>query len=469
MINNVREHSTAAVVGGGIAGMTAAYRLQKAGFKTTVFEDRDRVGGRIWTVRKGDFLMDLGTAVYLGTYRDSIELMHEVGLTHELVEVPAVMAMTRNGKNHYIDLAKPFLSGIRTPAVSPGAKLKALKLAADVIRHRKGLGYYDYDALLDVDHKTVREYCRQHLSEEMLQYLGRPLVSGTWVADDEETSVNLLFWTICNMLVKTVFNLTSGVVGLPEKLSTLVDTQLSSPVQNVTDNGSGVDVTYRPNHGAERTESFDTCVIATTAEPAMSMYPQMDDNTRELYSSTKYRKLGSVCLGLSRRPSNPATFYLIPPAEDPDTIAVINDHHKAPGRAPEGKGLVTVLLSHEYMERTEGRSEEDTLEDALRQVSRYHGDLSSDLEEHAVVRWPASVPAIDRGRFARISHYRKRMDRSSRVQFASDLDRIPGLNGGLVSGNDAAARVADLFASRYAAKKKGDGASVHLPSVRTTR
>ena len=45
-----------------------------------MFESRDRVGGRIWTVRKGDFLTDLGTAVYLGTYREAVAMIHEVGL-----------------------------------------------------------------------------------------------------------------------------------------------------------------------------------------------------------------------------------------------------------------------------------------------------------------------------------------------------------------------------------------------------
>ncbi|SNR90775.1 oxygen-dependent protoporphyrinogen oxidase [Haloechinothrix alba] len=453
MTKTSSQHSTAAVVGGGIAGMTAAYRLQQAGFDTTVFESRDRVGGRIWTIRKGDFLMDLGTAVYLGTYGDAIALIHEIGLTHELAEVPATMAMTRGGLNHYIPLAKPLVSGIRTPALSIRSKLRALKLAADVIRHRKGLGYYDYDALLKTDHKTVREYCRETLDEELLQYLGRPLVSGTWVADDVETSVNLLFWTIRNMLVKSVYNLTSGVAGLPEGLATFVDTRLSHPVENVTDNGSQVEVTYTAPGSRQRTETFDTCVIAATAEPALAMYPQMDDNTRNLYASTRYRRLGSVCLGLARRPTDPATFYLISPHEDPDTIAVINDHHKAPGRAPAGKGLVTILLSHEYLERTEGHSNEQTLEYALERLKRYHGDLSGDLEEHAVVRWSESVPTIDRGRFARISEYRKRIDRTARVQFASDLDRIPGLNGGLVSGDEAATRVVELFSHRMPTSK----------------
>jgi oxygen-dependent protoporphyrinogen oxidase len=213
-----------------------------------------------------------------------------------------------------------------------------------------------------------------------------------------------------------------------------------------------VEVTYSADGATERTETFDTCVIATTAEPAMAIYPQMDELTTGLYSTTRYRRLGSICLGLSHRPPDPATYFLVPPAEDPDTIAVIADHNKAPGRAPEGKGLLTVLLSHEYLERNEHLTDEQVLEYAIDRASHYHrSDLGPAVEEHAVVRWPMSVPTLDKGRFARIADYRKRVDRNARVQFASDLDRIPGLNGGLVSGKEAAARVAARHPARVPA------------------
>ncbi|MGI8816579.1 MAG: protoporphyrinogen/coproporphyrinogen oxidase [Pseudonocardia sp.] len=444
-------HSTAAVIGAGIAGTTAAYRLQKAGFAVTLFEERTRVGGRIWTIRKGDFLMDLGTAVYLGTYRDALYLINEVGLTDELVERPAMGAMPRGEKLHYFDYTKPVHAVLSTGAISLRSKLTALKLARDVYQNNDSLGYNTYDELATIDTETVREYCRRRLNDELLQYLVRPLVSGTWVADDEDTSVALLFWTVRNMLVSSVYNLTSGVAELPTRLATFVDTRLGCPVRNVTDNGTAVEVTYAEAGGPERTASFDTCVIASTAQPAMAMYPQMDELTHGLYSTTRYRRLGSVCLGLSRRPPDPATYFLVPPAEDPDTIAVIADHNKAPGRAPIGKGLLTVLLSHEYLERNEHRTDDQVLEYALDRAARYHGDLTNSLQEHAVVRWRESVPTLDKGRFARIADYRNRVDPTARVQFASDLDRIPGLNGGLVSGKEAAKRVASLFADRVRA------------------
>jgi protoporphyrinogen oxidase len=445
----MKEHSTAAVIGGGIAGMAAAYELKKKGFAVTVFETRDRVGGRIWTIRKGDFLMDLGTAVYLGTYREAVAMIHDVGLSSEFVETPVIFGMPRQGRRHYLDLAKPIRSSLATQVISWPAKFKALKLFADVFKHRASLGYDTYDGLAEIDTETVYNYSRRVLNEELLRYVSAPLISGTWVHDDQDTSVALLHWTVRNMLVKSVFNLTSGVAGLPTKLATFVDTRLEHTVVNVTDNGSTVEVTYSsPSSKGEQTEAFDTAIIASTAQPALAMYPQMDENHRGLYETARYHRLGNVSLGFSARPDDPGTFSMVSPYDDPDTIAVIADHNKAPGRAPAGKGLISVLLSPAYLNRTDNKDDDYLVEHALDRVKYYYGKVPGTLEQHAVVRWPESVPVIDMGRFIRIADFRKKIDRTSRVQFASDLDRIPGLNGGLVSGKEAAACVAEVFVSR---------------------
>jgi protoporphyrinogen oxidase len=443
------EHSTAAVVGGGMAGMAAAYELKKAGFQVTVFETRDRVGGRIWTVRKGDFLMDLGTAVYLGTYREAVAMIHEVGLSNEFVETPVIFGMPRQGKSHYLDLAKPIRSSLTTGVISWPSKIKALKLFADVFRHRASLGYDTYAELAEIDTETVLEYSQRVLNKELARYVAAPLVSGTWVHDDNGTSVALLHWRVRNMLVKSVFNLTSGVVGLPNKLATLVDTRFEHAVTNVTDNGSAVELTYSsPSSRREQTETFDTAVIATTAAPAVGMYPQMDENHRGLYESARYHRLGNVSLGFSVRPDDPGTFSMISPYDDPDTIAVVADHNKAPGRAPADKGLISVLLSPTFLDSTDDRDDDYLLDHALDRIKYYYGKAPGTLEQHAVVRWPESVPVLDKGRFKRIAAFRKSIDRGSRVQFASDLDRIPGLNGALVSGQEAAARVSQFIANR---------------------
>jgi len=48
------------ILGAGIAGLISAYELSKAGYRVTVLEARDRIGGRSWTIRGGDTIVQTG-------------------------------------------------------------------------------------------------------------------------------------------------------------------------------------------------------------------------------------------------------------------------------------------------------------------------------------------------------------------------------------------------------------------------
>jgi monoamine oxidase len=48
------------ILGAGIAGLIAAYELRRADYRVTVLEARDRIGGRVWTIRGGDRIVQTG-------------------------------------------------------------------------------------------------------------------------------------------------------------------------------------------------------------------------------------------------------------------------------------------------------------------------------------------------------------------------------------------------------------------------
>jgi monoamine oxidase len=77
------------VLGAGVAGLAAAYELQKAGYAVTLLEGRDRVGGRVWTVREpfadGQFA-EIGAARIASTHRNVLEYAETLG--YELTEIP---------------------------------------------------------------------------------------------------------------------------------------------------------------------------------------------------------------------------------------------------------------------------------------------------------------------------------------------------------------------------------------------
>ena len=52
--------ATVLVLGAGLAGMTAALELRKAGYKVQILEYNSRAGGRNWTMRGGDTYTELG-------------------------------------------------------------------------------------------------------------------------------------------------------------------------------------------------------------------------------------------------------------------------------------------------------------------------------------------------------------------------------------------------------------------------
>lgn len=62
------------VLGAGIAGLVAAYELKRAGYQVTVLEARDRVGGRVWTVRGGDRIVQTGMADQRCAFDDGLYL-----------------------------------------------------------------------------------------------------------------------------------------------------------------------------------------------------------------------------------------------------------------------------------------------------------------------------------------------------------------------------------------------------------
>src|SRR3954447_11063185 len=56
------------ILGAGIAGLVSAYELQRAGYRVTVLEARNRIGGRAWTVRGGDRIVQTGRPDQLASF-----------------------------------------------------------------------------------------------------------------------------------------------------------------------------------------------------------------------------------------------------------------------------------------------------------------------------------------------------------------------------------------------------------------
>ena len=91
------------VVGGGLAGLTATYRLKQAGIQAQLYEASDRLGGRCWT-RRGDFaegqIAEHGGELIDQGHTEIRQLAQELGLN-----LDNLVAAEVNGTDpfHYFD------------------------------------------------------------------------------------------------------------------------------------------------------------------------------------------------------------------------------------------------------------------------------------------------------------------------------------------------------------------------------
>ncbi|GAB5369138.1 hypothetical protein AAMO2058_001379800 [Amorphochlora amoebiformis] len=79
-----------AVIGGGIAGLSAAYHLRVAlpHAKVVIFEASDRTGGWIRTEKRGNFLFECGPATLRGypAGEDTWDLIRDIGIEHQILK-----------------------------------------------------------------------------------------------------------------------------------------------------------------------------------------------------------------------------------------------------------------------------------------------------------------------------------------------------------------------------------------------
>src|SRR5262249_32776104 len=87
------------VVGGGIAGLTCAWRLQQRGHTVQVLERESVAGGRMRSERQGDFVIDRGAQFIASGYRNLQRVAAEVGLAEQVRSLARVSnAILRDGR-----------------------------------------------------------------------------------------------------------------------------------------------------------------------------------------------------------------------------------------------------------------------------------------------------------------------------------------------------------------------------------
>ena len=166
-----------AIVGGGIAGLTAAYRLKQRGVRVVAYEAGERVGGAIWTRRSDGYLAELGPNSLSAPSPAVRALIAELGLEPSLVAAsPAAKKRYVVRKNRLLPLPMSPQDFLTTRLLSNGAKLAVFG-----------------EPLVDTGDSPVEEsiatFVRRRFNQEIVDYVANPFVAGIYAGDPEQLSV----------------------------------------------------------------------------------------------------------------------------------------------------------------------------------------------------------------------------------------------------------------------------------------
>ena len=431
-----------AIVGAGLSGLTAGYRLQQAGWEVEVFEATNHPGGRVQTVRSDGYSIDTGASALGSTYHSYIELAGEFGV--ELRLTAPYIGIRRGGTTHLLDMNHMVRTGLKTPLLSLGAKLRVPRLAVDVAvaKARGRLDYADMSKAAPLDTENARAYATRALSSEIDSYLCEPIVRTMLIADTDKVSKVELFSGIGNIFTAKILAVAGGQGRLAEALAERLKVHLQTPVTEVRRTENGVHVAYSGS-----TSDYNACVVTCVLPEAAVICVDDRPVLGPLNDGLGYTQCVSVAVGTTRPPDCPAFLVMFPSVEDPDIALMFLDHHKAPDRAPAGHGLLSCLWETGASERMIDAPDEALVERTLKTVFDVFPELRGTVVFTHVTRWRRALPFTRIGAYRNIGRLNAALDPASPVQYAADFMSAAGQNTAVEFGNRAARNLTALRAT----------------------
>src|SRR6185295_2615181 len=197
--------NSVAIIGAGITGLTAAWKLQQQGIAVTVYEAGDRAGGVIQSVRQHGYLAESGPNTILETAPEIPALIRDLGLEPRRTYASAAAEkryLVRDRK--LIALPGSPLGFFRTSLFSADAKLRLLRepFIAPAPASRE---------------ENLAEFVQRRLGREFLGYAINPFVAGVYAGDPHHLSVKHAFPRLYNLEQRYGSLIKGQVLGARER------------------------------------------------------------------------------------------------------------------------------------------------------------------------------------------------------------------------------------------------------------
>lgn len=452
-----------AVIGAGITGLTAGFKLKRLGLPVTVYEATNRVGGVIQSLRRDGFLAEFGPNTILETSPKIRQLIEDAGLaSRRLDPAPAAEARYVVRYKRPIEMPGSPLGFFTTKLFTAGAKLAVLR---EPFMPRR----------TDGKEETIAEFVVRRLNQEFLDHAIDALVAGVYAGDPYKLSVPQAFPKLARLearygsLIKgqlfgarerkrsgevakdraPKFSFDEGLQVLPDTLCAQLGDSvvLNATVLGLAQAGPSWRLTLLKD-GQESVAEHDAVVYTGTAHELARLHLETRaPASLNLFSEIRYPPVASVVLGFRREDiAHPCEGFgmLIPRIEGFKILGTIFSSSLFPNRAPAGHLTLTSYIGGERYPDLASLPPEQLFALTCEDLRVLLGVKAKPTFQHSVL-YPKAIPQYNLG-YGRFKELMSEIEaKAPGLFFAGHFRDGVSLGDSIVSGCNIAERIGEWF------------------------
>ncbi|OYR75656.1 NAD(P)/FAD-dependent oxidoreductase [Halorubrum ezzemoulense] len=438
-----------AVVGGGIAGLTAAYRLQEHGFDVCVFEASDDLGGLASVYETSGDPIEKFYHHLSKSEETIVELAKELGIGKDIEWKIGKNAYYINGDIHPMD--KPWeIFSFPYWNLYDKFRLGMLTLDIDV---RGGIPKFDtYEQLSDFEDVPVEEFAREHTTPNVYETFFEPLLDAKFGSRKDDVSAA---WLLGRIKFRGERDILRGEIlgyldgGFGRLLDSLINavgreniesnTRVTD-IQTVDNEVTGLTAEREDETGESVTESHnvDSVVVATM--------PNVLEDLTGYSCDIDFQ--GTVCSVISMEESLLETYWLNI-ADDAPFGALIEHTNFIEKERYGGEHLLYVARYIQSPDEDVWQQTDDEIRETwLSGIESLFPEFDRDSVNWVrTARNPRTAPVYERGYLDMVVPYDLSEEVADGVYYAgmASSAQYPerSLNGGVVAGSEVADRIVE--------------------------
>ena len=294
------------IIGGGAAGLAAAYELTKQGHYAEVFEQAPFLGGQASTFPVGGSQLERGYHHLFVSDTDIVDLIHEIGLGHRMAWLESKVGLYNSGK------IWRFSTPLDLLRFTPLSMIQRLRVGFWTFVMQKTKGWRKFESV------TARDWIIGHMGQEAYQVIWEPLLRGKFGEYYEQISMTWLWGKIYLRVASRGNSLQKERLGYPmgsfgEVFDTLTqrieqqggNVHIQAGVEQITvENGAATGVRVQIGDGEAQPKEYDAVITTTPSYILPRLLPTLPPDYLELLTTTNYLSAVLIILVLDRPLSN---------------------------------------------------------------------------------------------------------------------------------------------------------------------